>query len=76
MSEGFKNWGSVIAILGVIGFIVGLIGSFPILLYCSICGFIFSIILFICGGFCKILEDSRDSLKRIEELLEKENNKE
>ena len=75
MSEGFKNFGTVIIGLSVLGTVIGFFGGFPYLLYISLVGIVVSINLFIYGGFCKIIEDSRDSLKRIEELLEKENNK-
>ena len=35
-----------------------------------------AISMYILSGFCKIMEDTRDTLKRIEKLLDKENTQE
>ena len=69
MSEGFKNFAAIIIGLSVIGTVIGFAGGFPYLLYISLAWILISISLFICSGFCKILEDTRDSLKNIENLL-------
>lgn len=73
MSEGFKGFAWVFVILGGLFFILGLFWSEQSYAFYGIVGMVTSIPLFISSGFCKIMEDTRDTLKRIEKLLDKEN---
>ena len=73
MSEGFKGFGYVFAFLGVI--LIVFSSSWwgnDLMLISGIVGIVVGIIFFVNSAFIKILEDSRDTLKRIEKLLENE----
>lgn len=73
MSEGFKGFAWVFVIFGGLFFILGLFWSEQSYVFYGIVGIVTSIPLFIASGFCKILEDTRDTLKNIEEILNKSN---
>lgn len=70
MSNGFKGWGSIFAILGGLLFLFYLFSGSEQLLLSAISGVVVGITFFVCAGFCKILEDTRDTLNRIEKILE------
>lgn len=78
MSEGFKGFGWVL--LTISGLIVVMcftgLSNGGYLLYLGIFGIITSIPLFIASGIVKIMEQQRDALYRIEELLEKDKSEE
>lgn len=76
MSEGFKGFGWVLLILGATLFLISLFSGGETTLFLGIAGIVISIPLFISSGFLKIMEDTRDTLKRIEKLLDKENTQE
>lgn len=73
MSEGFKGFGWVLFILGAILIFVSFTSLDSVILVGGISGIILSISFFIASGIVKIMEETRDSLKRIEKLLDKEN---
>ena len=73
MSEGFKGFAWVLLILGAMLFLISFVSGGETTLFFGIAGIVTSIPLFIASGFCKIMEDTRDTLKRIEKLLDKEN---
>ena len=70
MSDGFRGFAWVLVILGGLFTILGLFWSEGNYLIFGIAGIVTSITLFISSGFCKIMEDTRDTLKRIETLLQ------
>lgn len=76
MSEGFKSFGWVLLILGIILILISFTSLDSVMLVGGISGIILSISFFIASGIVKIMEDTRDSLKRIEKLLDKENTEE
>lgn len=76
MSDGFNGFGWVLLILGAILIFVSFTSSDSVILVGGISGIILSISFFIASGIVKIMEDTRDSLKRIEKLLDKENTEE
>lgn len=73
MSEGFKGFAWVLLILGAMLFLISFVSGGETILFFGIAGIVTSIPLFIASGFCKILEDTRDTLKIIEEILNKSN---
>lgn len=73
MSDGFKGWSSIFAILGGLLFLLYIFSGNEQLLFSAICGFVTGITFFVFSGFCKILEDTRDTLNRIEKILEDKN---
>lgn len=76
MSEGFKGFAWVLLILGAMLFLISLFSGGETTLFFGIVGIVTSILLFIASGFCKIMEDTRDTLCRIEKLLEKDKSEE
>ena len=70
MSEGFKGFGWVLLILGVILFLISFTSLDSVMLVGGISGIILSISFFIASGIVKIMEDTRDTLHRIETLLQ------
>lgn len=76
MSDGFKAWGSIFLIIGAIFASIGLFNGVLITLIIGISGIVGGISFFISASFCKILEDTRDTLNRIERILEAENTEE
>ena len=70
MSEGFKGFAWVLLILGAMLFLISFVSGGETTLFFGIAGIVTSIPLFIASGFCKIMEDTRDTLKRIETLLQ------
>ena len=70
MSDGFKGFAWVLLILGVILFLTSFVSGNEMTFFFGIAGIVTSIPLFISSGFCKIMEDTRDTLKRIETLLQ------
>lgn len=76
MSEGFKGFGWVLLILGAILIFVSFTSLNSVTLVGGISGIILSISFFIASGIVKIMEDARDTLRRIENLLSRENTEE
>lgn len=76
MSDGFKAFSVVSLILGVILILVSFFSLNSLTLVGGISGIVLSISLGIASGVVKIMEDTRDTLKRIEKLLDKENTQE
>ena len=76
MSEGFKGFAWVLFALGAFLILFGVFNSNSNLLVFGMASAVCSIPLFISSGFCKIMEDTRDTLRRIETLLQNENNQE
>lgn len=70
MSDGFNGFAWVSLFLGVILFLISMFTGGRVIFYLGISGIAISIPLFISYGFCKIMEDTRDTLKRIETLLQ------
>ena len=70
MSDGFKGFGSVFAILGGFSILLYFFNGIEQLLFSGVCGVVVGITFFVCASFCKILEDTRDALHRIEKILE------
>lgn len=73
MSEGFKGFAWVSLMLGVILVLISFMWYNENILPYGLFGMVLSIPLFIASGFCKIMEDTRDTLKKIEEILNKSN---
>lgn len=73
MSDGFKGWGSIFAILGGVSIILYFFGGNENFLFSGIGGVTVGITFFVYASFCKILEDTRDTLNRIEKILENQN---
>ena len=73
MSDGFKAWGSIFLCGGIIGLIIWFFGGADKYLIFAISGLVIGISFFINASFCKILEDTRDTLKRIEDFMKNEN---
>lgn len=73
MSDGFKAWGSILLILGLIMAAVSLYMGDKANVICGLSGVAVGISFFINAAFCKILEDTRDTLKRIEDFMKNEN---
>lgn len=76
MSDGFKGFSLVSLILGAILILVAFVSYNTMTLIYGIIGIALAISLFILSCFLKIMEDTRDTLKRIEKLLDKENTQE
>lgn len=76
MSEGFKAFAVVSLILGAILILIYFFSGGYSTLAGGISGIVLAISLGIASGVVKIMEDTRDSLKRIEKLLDKENTQE
>ena len=76
MSEGFRGFAWVLVILGGLFTILGIFGYEEPYFFFGIAGIATSIPLFISSGFCRIMEDTRDTLRRIETLMQNENNQE
>ena len=70
MSDGFKGFAWVLLILGTMLFLISFVSGGETTLFFGIAGIVTSIPLFISSGFCKIMEDTRDTLKQIETLLQ------
>ena len=70
MSDGFRGFAWVLVILGGLFTILGLFWSEGNYLIFGIAGIVTSIPLFISASFCRIMEDTRDTLHRIETLLQ------
>lgn len=76
MSDGLKGFSLVSLIVGVILVLVSFVSYNTLTLIYGIIAIALSISLFILSCFIKIMEQTRDSLKHIEKLLEKENTQE
>lgn len=76
MSDGFKGFACVLLVVGGFVTLLGILNSNPNLLVFGIASVVCSIPLFISSGICKIMEDTRDTLRRIETLMQNENNQE
>ena len=76
MSEGFKGFAWVLLILGAMLFLISFVSGGETTLFFGIAGIVTSISLFIASGIVKIMEDTRDTLRRIENLLSRENTEE
>lgn len=70
MSEGFKGFAWVSLMLGAILVLISFMWYNENILPYGLFGMVMSVPLFISYGFCKIMEDTRDTLKRIETLLQ------
>ena len=70
MSDGFRGFAWVLLILGVILFLTSFVSGNETTLLFGIAGIVTSIPLFISASFCGIMEDTRDTLHRIETLLQ------
>ena len=70
MSEGFKGFAWVSLMLGAILVLISFMWYNENILPYGLFGIVMSIPLFISSGFCKIMEDTRDTLKQIETLLQ------
>lgn len=70
MSDGFKAFAVVSLVLGAILILVSFFSLNSLTLVGGIAGIVLSICLGIASGFCKIMEDTRDTLGRIETLLQ------
>lgn len=76
MSEALKGWAWVLMTFGVLFIVMCFFGYEGYFLYFGITGVVGSIPLFIASGIVKIIEQQRDTLYRIEELLEKDKTEE
>ena len=78
MAEKLKGWAWILLIFSGLFIVMCFTGlSFDgYILYLGISGGVGSISLFIASGIVKIMENTRDTLYRIEELLEKEKSEE
>ena len=78
MAEKLKGWAWILLTFGALFTVMCFTGlSFDgYILYLGISGVVGSIPLFIASGIVKIMENTRDTLYRIEELLEKEKSEE
>ena len=70
MSDGFKGFAWFSFILGVILILVSFVYLDSFILVGGISGIVLSIFLGIASGVLKIMEDTRDTLHRIETLLQ------
>ena len=73
MSETLKGFGWVLLILGAFVAIMSYFSRSEFGFYIGIVGFGVSFSLLIYAGFAKMLEDTRDTLNRIEKILENQN---
>ena len=77
MAEKLKCWAWILLTFGALFIVMCFTGlSFDGYIFLGISGVLCSIPLFIASGIVKIMESTRDTLYRIEELLEKEKSEE